>query len=437
MRRLMCALTVLVLGFAPAAGAQPEIDFFSDNELGELRLYLHPRDWRALKDGYLENVYYPADVQWKGATTPNVGIRSRGAGSRSSTKPGLRVDIDYYASDQEFLGLKSFVLDNNVTDASLVRERLAMHFYARMGLHAPRERHIVLYVNDDFAGVYAVVESIDKRFLARVFGGASGQVENDGHLFEYKFNFPYYFSYLGEDLGVYSLLFEPRTHEHDSPANLWGPLEEFTRRIEEDAPLGFVAAVEPFIDPEQFVRYLAVEAFLAEFDGLLGHWGVNNFYLYRLERSTRMYILPWDKDQTFRSANQSIWLNVEQNALMRRLLEVPALRARYLEALSEAVSIAESLVGPEGQPVNDRNATDVRGWLRGEIEREANQIRDMAKADPFRWHAPGMFDDEVARLLEFADTRGQFVMCQVQQARAPMVAAECSAPDRLATFAPE
>ena len=213
-------------------------------------------------------------------------------------------------------------------------------------------------------------------------------------------------------------------------------MEEFTRRLEEDAPLGFVAAVEPFIDPQQVVRYLAVEAFLAEFDGLLGHWGANNFYVYRFEGSNRMYVLPWDKDQTFRSANQSIWRNVDQNVLVRRLLEVPALRATYLEALSEAASIADSLVDPDGQPVNDRDATDVRGWLRGEIEREADQIRDAAKADPYRWHAPGMFDQEVERLLEFADARGPFVMCEVQQARHPSSETECSAPDRLTIFAP-
>ena len=38
----------------------------------------------------------PADVTWNGITVHNVGIRSRGLGSRSSTKPGLRVDFDRY-----------------------------------------------------------------------------------------------------------------------------------------------------------------------------------------------------------------------------------------------------------------------------------------------------------------------------------------------------
>lgn len=52
----------------------------------------------------------------------NAGIRSRGRGSRSGTKPGLRVDFDRYASDQTFLGLKSFILDNLTQDPSGVHE---------------------------------------------------------------------------------------------------------------------------------------------------------------------------------------------------------------------------------------------------------------------------------------------------------------------------
>ena len=45
-------------------------------------------DWAKLKASFQENTYYPADVRWEGVTVRNVGIRSRGFGSRSSTKPG-------------------------------------------------------------------------------------------------------------------------------------------------------------------------------------------------------------------------------------------------------------------------------------------------------------------------------------------------------------
>ena len=112
---------------------------------------------------------------------PNVGIRSRGNGSRSGFKPGLRVDIDRYSSTQKFLGMKSFVLRNNTQDPSQLHEWLSMLFFRRMGLPASREAFARLFVNNQYAGLYTIVESVDKSFLTRQFG------EDEGYLFDYDY----------------------------------------------------------------------------------------------------------------------------------------------------------------------------------------------------------------------------------------------------------
>ena len=39
-------------------------------------------------------------MTWNGMTVRDVGIRSRGRGSRSGNKPGLRVDFDRYRHGQ-------------------------------------------------------------------------------------------------------------------------------------------------------------------------------------------------------------------------------------------------------------------------------------------------------------------------------------------------
>jgi hypothetical protein len=75
-----------------------------------------------------------------------------------------------------------------------MRERAAMRFYQRMGLPAPREAHVALFVNNNYAGLYAVVEEIDKDLLARVFGRNGTGVENDGYLFEYRWTTEWYFT---------------------------------------------------------------------------------------------------------------------------------------------------------------------------------------------------------------------------------------------------
>src|SRR4051812_39349400 len=97
----------------PQAAAGGDDAFFDDSVVHEIRLAINSRDWQALKDSYLENTYYPADLKWRDQTVRNVGIRSRGTGSRSPVKPGLRVDFDRYSTSQKFLGLKSVVLRNN------------------------------------------------------------------------------------------------------------------------------------------------------------------------------------------------------------------------------------------------------------------------------------------------------------------------------------
>jgi len=162
---------ILALSVVPSAGsAQTPDELFNSQALQRVDLLLHSADWAKLKADFLENTYYPADINWNGVTVRNVGIRSRGHGSRSGNKPGLRVDFDRYATDQQFLGLKSLVLDNLTQDASGIHETVSMALFARLGIPAPREAHARLYVNNEYVGLYVLVEAVDKRLLARVFG---------------------------------------------------------------------------------------------------------------------------------------------------------------------------------------------------------------------------------------------------------------------------
>src|SRR5688572_11101530 len=180
-------IVVLILLFQGPAYARTVHDFFNPGVLHRIDLRLDGHDWETLKENFQLDDYYRADLRWNGIAVANTGIRSRGLGSRKENKPGLRVDIDRYAPGQMFLGLTSFVLDNLAQDPSGIRERVAMRFYERMGLPAPREAHAQLFVNNEYAGLYAIVESIDERFLTRAFREPDGTIENDGYLFEYEY----------------------------------------------------------------------------------------------------------------------------------------------------------------------------------------------------------------------------------------------------------
>ena len=403
---------VLMPGTVAAQDPPPSMDpFFDDSVVHDIRLTIHSSDWLLLKEKFLENIYYPCRFEWQGQTVQNVGIRSRGLGSRSSVKPGLRVDFDRFALDQTFLGMKSFVLDNLVQDPSMLKERLAMAVFRRLGIPAPREAHARLFVNNEFVGLYAVVEAIDKGFLGRSFGAdAAGGVENDGYLYEYDYTREYRFEYLGANLDEYRL-FDPKTNESHAAAQIWGPVEDMIQAINEAPDATFGRDVAAFLDLGLFGRHLAIEAFLAENDGILGYAGLNNFYLYRFENTSRFQFLPWDKDNAFASRDFSIWRNVDTNVLARRALNVVDVRNRFLDTLTEAAaSLDERPLDPAGAPVEGA------GWLEREITRQYEQIRGAAYSDTFKPFANPQFDEAYAALLDFARNRAAIVRAEVSAA---------------------
>jgi spore coat protein H len=399
------ALVALIAGRADAQDA-PNVDQFFDGAVVHVvRLSVHADDWRRLKDAYQEDTYYPADVTWNGLRVRNVGIRSRGGASRNDKKPGLRVDLDRYVSDQTFLGLKSFVLDNGVQDDSLIKERVAMRFFGEMGLPAPREAYARLYVNEEYAGLYSLIESIDKDFLERVYKdreAQTGKRERDGVLFDYHWNYPYFFGYLGPELDSYAALFEPQTHESDPQDALYGPLRDLCRLITDSSDDDFVDVTNNFLDLQQWVRYVAIENFLAEHDGMIGFAGMNNFYLYRLQQTSVSQVIAWDKDQSFSDAAFSIWTRAQENTLMRRAMAVPALRALYLDTLRQAAAIASR---PDGD--------DPRGWLEREVAAAFLQVRESVLADPLKPQSNDAFQAEAERVREVARTRAAFVVCEI------------------------
>jgi len=220
---------------------------------------MHPSDWARLRRDFADNTYYPTDVTWRGMIVENAGIRSRGFGSRNGIKPGLRVDIDRFEDGQEFLGITSFILKPNVQDSSQIHERLAMQFYPLLGLPAAREAHTRLFVNGEYAGLYAIVESPDKHFLDRVFG------ENEGYLYQYEWVVPYRFEYLGSDANRYvPSPFQPQTHEQDPDPDV---LVALIRQMNEASDADFATALAPYLDVKKFMTHLAVETFVAEGDG--------------------------------------------------------------------------------------------------------------------------------------------------------------------------
>lgn len=404
---LLTLLTTALLICDPApARAQTADDLFNAPTLRELRLTVNATDLALLREHYLENTYYPADLQWGDLQVRNIGIRSRGSGSRNPTKLGLKLDFNEFVKGQTFLGFKELVLDNLWQDPAMLREHTAMALFTRLGQPAPREVFIRFYINNVYEGVYTIVEPVDELFLKRTID------DDAGYLFDFEWVRYFYGEDLGEDYAPYKEMFTADTHDKEPDNAIYQPVRFLFREVNAQDDAGWTDRVGQFLDLRQFVTQVAIETFLAERDGLLGDWGMNNFYLYRPETSRQHRVFPWDKDNTFQAADSSIVDRLPQNAIMRRALEQDDLRRLYLQVLEDC---ARSALQDD--------------WLVTHIAAKAALLTAAAHDDPRKPTTSAEFDAGIAFLKDFAARRPAFVLEQLAIIRGEKAPPESTAPD--------
>ena len=392
---VVCLLVVALLSLSTdLAVAQTADDLFDPTTLHDIRIRLNARDVQSLHERYLENSFYPGELEWRGASVGNVAIRSRGTGSRNGIKLGLEVEFDRFIGGQRFLGLRGIVLDNLWQDPAILRESVTMALFARLGQPAPRESYARLFINDEYQGLYTIVETIDDQFLSRSFGDPAGYV------LEYHWLNEFYGSYLGSRLSAYTTMFEPRTHELDSPTTVYSPIERLFYEANRNTDSTWREGVDRYLDVPQFLMHVAIEEFVSELDGISGYAGMNNFYLYRPSDNTRQQLIPWDRDNAFQDVQSSVFLRIDDNEILRRLLGYPDLRELYLQMLEACAAAA----------AGDR-------WLEREVARRAALITPAAHADTNKWYSNDDVDRGIALLQSFARDRPAIVLNQVRAAR--------------------
>lgn len=377
------------------AHAQTVDELFNVDTLQELRLFIHSKDLAVLRETYQVNTLYPADLVWRNTRVRNVAVRSRGFGSRNPTKLGLHIDFDHYTTGQQFVGLKSLVLKNLWQDGSMVREKVALGLYSRLGQPASRESFGRVFINNVYQGLYAIVEDIDANFLTRTVG------ENAGYLYEYHWQYYWNASYLGDAVGTYEPFFEARTHEREPDAQLYSPIRDLFREINGPDDAVWRDRVEQAIDLKQFVSMVAIEVFLGEADGLTGAFGMANFGLYRPLNSTRHQVIPWDRDHSMsEDVNGSIFFRTMDNVLFRRAMGFGDLYAHYLDELQRCAESAEQ-----------------DGWIQNEVARHSSLISAAAHEDTRKQFTNDEYDGETLRVMDYVRLRPAHVRSEVLKAR--------------------
>jgi spore coat protein CotH len=281
-----------------------------------------------------------------GQTFTNVAVRMKGVSSVARAPNGykrpLKLDFNRGAKGRRFLDVEEVYLNNNVNDATQLREVLAYELFRRAGLPAPRTAFAQVYltipgrVTQQHLGLYTLVEAVEEEFLQRTFGSSDGLLLKP----EMMQGIPY----LGDDWDNYTARYQPKGDT--APADT-ARFIEFVNFIRTASPEQFTHGITNYLEPEPFLRFVALNSILANVDSFIGNG--HNYYLFLGSASRRATFIPWDLNEAFglhpvsgpsRFQMQTSILrpNADPNPLVERFLNDPTFGARYRALCGELLT---------------------------------------------------------------------------------------------------
>jgi spore coat protein H len=210
---------------------------------------------------------------------------------------------------------REYVLSAQNGDPTKLNSTVGFFAFRQAGLQVPDAEPAAVYVNGEYQGLYYLIEPIDVDFFKR-------RNQRLGSLYEGTLANAHFSFANGYDV---RLGYESRGERPE----FFGDLAELIRRLDASTPETLPANIEPLLDVENYLRYLAVSVLLHNWDGYF-----NNFRMHLDWEIGRFEFIPWDLDNLLefsegRSRIQGV------NELSEKLLTVPAYRHRYREILLE------------------------------------------------------------------------------------------------------
>ncbi len=387
-----------------------DVDLYAPDAMRTIFLTFAHEDWeQELAAFWHTDVEVPATVDVDGKRYTDVGISFRGNNSFHMVPDGLKrsfsVSMDAWKK-QDLLGHTSLNLLNANQDPSFLRSVLYLDV-ARQYIPAPKANFVRVVVNGVLWGVYVNQQTFSKALLKEQLGTDKGtRWKSPNNSLGGGFN------YLGDSITPYRRWYEMRGSD-DTTA--WRALVNVTRVLNTTAPEGLEAALAPYMDVNEVLRFLALDIALVNGDG---YWNDGSDFNVLLDARGRFQMLPHDVNEAFRARGNGanpdplVALADTNKALRSRLLAAPALRARYLGYVGE---IAERwLDWNRLGPLVER----YRALIDADVTRDT---RKLTSTDAFRNAFGAEGDSTPATLRGFAGLRRAALLGHpaVQAARRP------------------
>ena len=264
---------------------------YDDSELAVIHITVDPEDLEWMYDNVESDSIHPATIQFQNAyldeTIDSIGFRLRGNTSRNAAKKSFKIDFNHFISGRDFYDVEKLNLNGEHNDPSIIRSKLCWDFYQNIGMASSRASHAVLYINEEYFGLYISIEHIDDRFLSKNF-------ENDnGNL--WKCIWPADLTYRGNDPEDYHPYYsETRPYDLKTNENQYD-YSKLARliRIIHNTP----DSLDMVLNIKTTLQYFAMNILTGSWDDY--RFLRNNFYLYHNPDNDLIHWIPYDYDNSF------------------------------------------------------------------------------------------------------------------------------------------
>jgi spore coat protein H len=282
--------------------------------------------------GILNSMVYarrevPAQIEIAGETR-KIFVRYSGQATLGSLKKSYTIefaegDRASTADEEEpglFRGHRQYVISAQNGDSTKLHSALGFYAFQQAGFLTSEAEPAAVYLNGEYQGLYYLIEPIDADFfrlrhqrLGSLYEAFIGIAHDQGAHFTF--------------VGGYDvrLGFASRGEQE----NFYGDLEHLIRTLDAATPENLPERIEPLLDVENYLRYLAVSVLLHNWDGYF-----NNFRLHLEPQIGKFQFIPWDLDNILEFNPEHDRLE-GANELSAKLLEVRAYRQRYKQILLE------------------------------------------------------------------------------------------------------
>lgn len=269
---------------------------YDTSVLRTLFLEFESDDWESELAAFNNtDVEVPATLTVDGRQYRDVGVHFRGMSSYMMVPAGykrsLNLTLDFVHRDQNLYGYRTLNLLNAHEDPSFLSSVLYSHI-ARQYIAAPEANLVRVVINGEDWGIYPSVQQFNKDFLQENYGTTggsrwkvSGSPGADGGL-----------RYLGDDVSAYRQRYDLKSGDSDAA---WQALIRLCRTLDQTPPEQLQAALEPLVDLDGLLWFLALDVALINNDG---YWVRASDYSIYLDPAGRFHFIPHDMNEAFRGA---------------------------------------------------------------------------------------------------------------------------------------